>query len=237
MSVGVGRLAVILPVLNEAAHIRECLVVLQPWRAQGHMIILVDGGSQDGTVELASPWVDQVVHSAPGRAVQMNAGAAVTQATGLIFLHADTRLPEAAPALVVSALRQSPWGRFDVRLSGDSFMYRLIATGINLRSRWSGVATGDQALFMRRDLFLQCGGFAPIPLMEDVELTSRLRRYKRPVCVKVPAVTDSRRWQKHGTWRTITFMWRLRWAFWRGADPAVLAKRYYPSHVIHPTDD
>lgn len=116
-------------------------------------------------------------------------------------------------------------------------MYRLIAAGINLRSRLSGVATGDQALFVRRDLFLQCGGFAPIPLMEDVELTSRLRRYKRPVCVKVPAVTDSRRWQKHGTWRTITFMWRLRWAFWRGADPAVLAKRYYPSHVIHPTDN
>ncbi|SFR78450.1 transferase 2, rSAM/selenodomain-associated [Marinobacter daqiaonensis] len=220
-------ISIVIPVLNEASTIAQTLAGLSTLRAQGVEVIVVDGGSEDDTAALAGPLCDRVTISEPGRARQMNAGAALARGDILLFLHADTRLPhEAGEALdrFVSSDRQ--WGRFDVRLSGRRAIFRVIETLMSLRSRLTGIATGDQAIFVRRSLFENMGGFPEIPLMEDVELCGRLRRVSRPFCIQYPVVTDSRRWERHGPWRTIGLMWRLRWQYWRGADPRELVKAY-----------
>jgi rSAM/selenodomain-associated transferase 2 len=220
-------LSVIIPVWREAETIESTLSGLQSLRSQGHAIIVVDGGSDDGTASLAQPLCDQVIVSDPGRAVQMNAGAAAASGNVLLFLHADTRLPfSALDHLADFAASSSVWGRFDVRLSGQRRLFRVIGWFMNRRSRLTGIATGDQSIFVRRAVFDELGGFSPIPLMEDVDLCSRLKRLSRPFCISDPVVTDSRRWQKHGPWRTVFLMWRIRWRYWRGESPEKLAKLY-----------
>ena len=224
------QLSIIMPVLNEVAAIRQTLAALQPLRRAGHEVILADGGSTDGTREVAADLFDQWVAASAGRAGQMNAGAELARGNLLLFLHADTALPQDTLQWLERFWRSDrDWGRFDVRLSGNRRLFRVIAFFMNARSRLTGICTGDQAQFVRRPLFERLGGFAPLPLMEDVEFSRRLKQQSRPFCVSPPVVTDSRRWEAHGPWRTIALMWRLRWDYWRGVPPEQLAARYYPS--------
>ena len=224
------RLGIVAPVLDEAAALAPWLATLQPFRARGAQLVIVDGGSGDATLDIARAQADLAFRAPRGRASQMNAGAAACRAAGadvLLFLHADTRLPENADALVLDAVaRGAAWGRFDVRIDGPQAMLRIVERAMNLRSRLTGIATGDQALFVRRDLFEAVGGFPAIPLMEDVALSRTLKRHGRPACLRARVVTSARRWHRHGIWRTIFLMWRLRAAYCLGADPARLADRY-----------
>lgn len=220
------HLSIIIPVLNEAEGIVALLTRLHPLRRRGVQLIVVDGGSGDDTCALAAPLVDLVVRSARGRAVQMNAGAMQAQGSALLFLHADTLLPAAADDLIAAALADRHWGRFDVELHGVHPMLRVIAGMMNLRSRITGIATGDQAMFMRRKTFDRLQGFAAIPLMEDIELSKRLKRIGSPALLRQRVATSGRRWEKHGVWRTIFLMWRLRLAYFLGADPRKLAISY-----------
>ncbi|MBL8328387.1 MAG: TIGR04283 family arsenosugar biosynthesis glycosyltransferase [Rubrivivax sp.] len=220
-------LSIVVPALNEAALIEASLQALQPLRARGVEVVLADGESSDGTAQRAAPWVDTVLSSARGRAAQMNAGAAAARAEVLLFLHADTRLPPRADGLVLEALADGAcWGRFDVRIEGRPRMLRVVSALMNLRSRWSGIATGDQAIFVTREAFDQVGAFALQPLMEDIELSRRLKRLGRPACLRAQVSTSGRRWEQRGVWRTIILMWRLRWRYWRGEPAARLAEAY-----------
>ncbi|HET7232592.1 MAG TPA: TIGR04283 family arsenosugar biosynthesis glycosyltransferase [Longimicrobium sp.] len=221
-------LSIIIPVLNEAPGIAETLGALQPLRARGCEVIVADGGSTDGSAEIARALADRVVSSPRGRACQQNAGAGEAHGDVLLFLHADTRLPEDADRLVTDGLRASGrgWGRFDVRLTGRHPMLRVIERMIGVRSRLSGIATGDQAIFVRRDWFARAGGFPHLPLMEDVALSKALKRLGPPLCLHETVVTSSRRWEERGVWRTMALMWRLRLEFWLGADAEKLAERY-----------
>ena len=222
------QVSIIIPVLNEADGIADTLASLARLRDAGHEVIVVDGGSDDATATLAAPGSDRVLHSDAGRARQMNTGAAEATGNVLLFLHADTRLPEdVLHHLNAFSGSEWHWGRFNVRLSGRRWLFRLIGLMINLRSRLTGICTGDQAQFVRRPLFEALGGFPDIPLMEDVALSKRLKDHSRPYCIASPVTTDSRRWEKHGPWRTVFLMWRLRWDYWRGVTPEVLVRRYY----------
>lgn len=202
---------------------------LAPVRAAGGEVLLVDGGSGDDTVARALPWVDRALTSARGRARQMNAGAAAASGDVLWFVHADSPVdPEAMADLRCAFARgETAWARFGVRLSGRRWIYRLIAFLMNRRSCWTGIATGDQAIAVRRSVFAAVGGCPELPLMEDIALSRRLRARARPVCLPVRVTTSSRRWEQRGVWRTIWLMWSLRWAYWRGADVARLAQRYH----------
>lgn len=220
-------LSIVIPALNEAAGIEATLRALQPLRARGVELVLADGGSGDGTAALARPWVDAVAEALRGRALQMNAGAALARAEVLLFLHADTRLPPLADVLVLQAVATGAcWGRFDVRIEGRPWVLRLVAALMNWRSRFTGIATGDQALFVERALFEELGGYADQPLMEDIELSRRLRAHGAPACLRERVVTSGRRWEQRGAWRTIFLMWRLRWRYWRGESPDTLAQAY-----------
>lgn len=221
-------LSVVVPTLDEAGVVAGTLAPLQALRARGHEVIVVDGGSTDGTPERAAPLADRVVRSERGRARQQNEGARGARGDVLLFLHADTRLPGGADRRVLDGLARSgrEWGRFDVRLTGRHPALRVVERMISLRSRMGGVATGDQAIFVRREAFREVGGFPEIPLMEDVALSRALLRRGRPLCLREPVVTSSRRWETRGIGRTILLMWRLRLEFWLGADPAGLAARY-----------
>lgn len=220
-------LSVIVPVWREAATIESFLQTLAPLRAGGHEVIVVDGGSNDGTADMAAPWCDQVLAGGKGRALQMNAGAEAARGNVLLFLHADTVLPGSAIQQLERFFRSpEQWGRFDVRLSGQRAIFRVVAWFMNRRSLLTGIATGDQGIFVRSSVFRALQGFAPIPLMEDVELSKRLRSLSRPYCIGDPVTTDSRRWEQGGAWRTIFLMWRLRWRYWRGESPESLAAAY-----------
>jgi rSAM/selenodomain-associated transferase 2 len=200
---------------------------MAPLRRRGHELIVVDGGSRDGTARLAHDGADVVLRCDRGRARQMNAGAARAAGSVLLFLHVDTALPPAAAEAIARAVAQGAlWGRFDVQISGDSVWFRVIAALMNLRSRWTGIATGDQAIFVQRALFESQGGYAEIPLMEDVELTSRLRRISKPACLREQVLTSGRRWERRGVWRTILLMWWLRARYALGATPEALARAY-----------
>jgi rSAM/selenodomain-associated transferase 2 len=221
------RLSVVVPVLNEADEVLQRLGALTPLRPRGSELIVVDGGSTDATGELARPLADQLVHAPRGRAVQMNAGAMCSRGQILLFLHLDTTLPPDADRLIYSAVdRGAAWGRFDVRIEGDHPMLRVIARMMSVRSRLTGIATGDQGVFVRRGIFEQVGGYPEIPLMEDIALSKRLRRIGRPACLRERVRTSGRRWESGGVFRTIWLMWRLRAAYAVGADPALLAVRY-----------
>jgi len=221
------ELSIIVPVLNEARDIEAALTRLSPFRARGAELIVVDGGSNDGTPDFAASLVDRVVLAPRGRAIQMNAGAAAARGKMLVFLHADTRLPANADTLMRDHLARSGrlWGRFDVRFDHGGWMH-LIAFMMNLRSRLTDIATGDQAIFVSRPAFEAIGGFPPVALMEDIAFSALLKRLSRPACITVPAVTSARRWRDRGTLRTVILMWRLRFAYFLGADPAQLARRY-----------
>jgi rSAM/selenodomain-associated transferase 2 len=221
-------LSVVIPCLNEAGIVRERLARFQSWRHCGRELILVDGGSDDGTPDLARPLVDRVLQSPPGRAHQMNLGASAARGALLWFLHLDTEIPDEADLLVAGlAARERVWGRFDVRLSGGHLLLRGIESLMNTRSRLTGIATGDQAIFVSRDLFWSVGGFPDIPLMEDIAISRALKRRRWPVCLHGPVVTSSRRWERNGILRTVVRMWTLRLAYALGVSPARLS-RWYP---------
>ena len=221
------KLSIVMPVLDEGAEIEPALQALAPYRRRGVEVVVVDGGSRDATAELARPLADCVLSAARGRAAQMNAGVAATAGEVLLFLHADTRLPENADHLVLDGLARSAkvWGRFDVRIEGGGIL-GAVAAMMNLRSRLTGIATGDQAMFVTRAAFQAAGGFPPIALMEDVALSARLKRLGRPLALRARATTSARRWRTRGTLRTVLLMWRLRLAYFLGADPAKLARAY-----------
>jgi len=220
-------LSIVVPVLDEAAIIQGTLRSLQDLRRRGCEVVVVDGGSSDATRSLAAPLADRVIDAPRGRAAQMNAGARAARGDILLFLHADTFLPAGALDEIESGLARTgrAWGRFDVTISGSRAL-ALVAAMMNLRSRLTGIATGDQAMFARRAAFEAAGAFPEIPLMEDVALSKALKRLSPPLCLRARAATSGRRWQRRGTLRTILLMWRLRLAYALGADPRRLARRY-----------
>jgi len=222
------RFSIIVPVLDEAAGIRAALAALQAWRAAARAeVVVADGGSGDATRELAAPLADRVITAPRGRAAQMNAGARASSGEVLVFLHADTLLPAQALDGIEAALAAGrQWGRFDVAIAGADPMLAVVALAMNARSRWTGIATGDQAIFVRREAFDAVGGFPAIPLMEDVALSKALKRRSPPACLRLRAVTSGRRWERRGTLRTIVLMWRVRAEYALGADPHRLAARY-----------
>ena len=216
-------ISIIMPVLDEAAGIDAALRALAPYRQRNVEVIVVDGGSRDATLELARPLADRLLVAPRGRATQMNAGAAAARGQILLFLHADTRLPENADRLIAEGLdRGHDWGRFDVGFD-SGVLLRVVATLMNLRSRLTGIATGDQAIFVRRQAFDAAGGFPFIPLMEDIALSARLKRVSRPFALHARVTTSARRWREYGTLRTVLLMWRLRLAYFFGVDPRRLA--------------
>lgn len=223
------KLSIIIPTLNEAEHIENTLSQLQALRQKQHEIIVVDGGSNDNTVELARPLSDCIIQSKPGRAIQMNTGAEYATGDVYWFLHGDTLAPKNADRIIEQQLHTSDrhWGRFNVRLSGHQSIFRLIAWLMNLRSCITGIATGDQGIFINATAFKKLEGFKPIALMEDIEISKRLlTHYGRPVCITKKLQTSSRRWEQHGIIKTVLLMWRLRLAYFFGSTPDRLAKQY-----------
>lgn len=221
--------SIIVPVLNEAATLPELLRHLQHITVPcGGEVVLVDGGSTDTSLELMHESGYTVVRSAAGRARQMNAGAAAAAGEVLFFLHADTRLPTVDLRELCEALAQTErqWGRFDVRIHGRSRLLPVVALLMNVRSRLTGIATGDQCLFIQREVFFALGGFPNQPIMEDIAMCVRLNNVSRPLCVRSRVATSGRRWDTNGAWRTIFLMWRLRWLYWRGQCPTTLATMY-----------
>jgi len=217
------KLSIVIPVLNEAPGIGATLAGLALLRERGHEVIVADGGSEDRSREIAAQLADRVLHAPRGRARQMNAGAAVAGGDALLFLHADTRLPANADQFVCRSLQTHSWGRFDVAIEGRSALLPLIAAFMNARSRLTGIATGDQAIFVRRDAF---PGFPDIALMEDIAFSKAMKRRSPPACLREQAVTSGRRWEQRGVLRTVLLMWRLRFAYFLGAAPDELARRY-----------
>jgi rSAM/selenodomain-associated transferase 2 len=222
------RLSIIIPVLDEGEGIASALDALAELRSLGVEVIVVDGGSRDATVQRARLRADCVISAARGRARQMNRGAESAAGDVLLFLHADTRLPSAAEHVVLNELARSgrAWGRFDVDIEGTHPLLPIIAFFMNMRSRMTGIATGDQAIFVRRDAFQAAGAFPPIALMEDIALCKRLKRISPPLCLRERVVTSARRWENNGILSTIVLMWGLRLAYFFGADPNKLAQRY-----------
>ncbi len=227
-------LTIVMPVLDEAAIIVAALAALAPLRTRGAEVIVVDGGSSDESVALARFGANRVLHGPRNRGAAMNAGAALGTGDVFIFLHADTTLPDNADRLIAAALsrrvferrRLCCWGRFDLRIAGRHPLLALVARMINWRSRLTGIATGDQAIFVSREAFWSAGGFPDLPLMEDIALARKLKRLGRPQCIAAPAVTSGRRWDSHGLWYTIVLMWRLRLGYYLGVAPARLALAY-----------
>lgn len=221
------RLSIILPVLDEAPRIGAQLASLQALRANGVELVVADGGSSDGTPACCAGLADRILGTARGRARQMNDGATASSGEILLFLHADTALPVQAVDAILRVMDDgAQWGHFDVRIDGSHPMLRIVERMMNWRSRLTGIATGDQAIFLRRDLFERIGGYEDIPLMEDIRLSARLKREAAPACLAEAVSTSARRWEKHGVWRTVLLMWRLRAAHFFGANPELLARRY-----------
>lgn len=221
------HLSIIMPVLDEASRLGTQLASLQSLRLLGAKLVVADGGSRDDTTACCTGLADQILVAARGRARQMNAGVAASSGDILLFLHADTELPPRAFESILAAIDGgAQWGRFDVRIDGRHPMLRIVERMMNWRSRLTGIATGDQAIFVRRDLFERIGGYEDIPLMEDIRLCARLKREAAPACLAEAVSTSARRWEKHGVWRTVLLMWRLRAAHFFGANPELLARRY-----------
>ena len=221
------RLSIIIPVLNVAETLAARLAALQAIRARGVEVIVVDGGSADDSAGRAAPLADRVITAPRGRGRQMNAGAERATGEVLLFLHADTILSGSVVERIEAALTGGAlWGRFDVRIDGVSAMLPIVAALMNGRSRLTGIATGDQAIFITREAFARVGGFPDIPLMEDIAFSSTMRRMARPACLAEKVTTSGRRWEKHGVWRTILMMWWLRLRFWLGVSPQALAREY-----------
>ena len=227
-SAGSVSLSLIIPVLNEADTIQTRLAALAGLKAAGVEMIVVDGGSADATCAQAARFADRVLRAGRGRAAQMNAGALTATGDVLLFLHADTELPHDAVERISAGLCGGAhlWGRFDVRIAGAHPFLPLVGAMMSIRSRITGVATGDQAMFVRRDAFERVGGFPDIALMEDIALSKALKCVSRPLCIAAPVTTSGRRWDANGFWRTMILMWRLRLAYFFGVNPDDLARRY-----------
>ena len=221
-------ISIIVPVLNESAQLPDLLVHLLEYKKVGCDIILVDGGSTDQSVEQAEALGFSVLRSEKGRAIQMNTGAKSARGDILLFLHADTRLPENAVQVIERAFedKNAQWGRFNIRITGQAFMLKVVAWFMNHRSRLSSIVTGDQAIFVRRDMFEKMGGFPVQALMEDIEFSIRLKGMRKPIALQEKVRTSGRRWEQKGIWRTIFLMWSLRFAYWRGASAEELASKY-----------
>ena len=221
------RHSIVIPTLNEELEIQNCLMQLQDLRDEGFEVIVSDGGSLDKTAQLLDGLCDQYILNLRGRAAQMNAGARKAKGEIIFFLHADTQLPNNFSELINAiAANTSGWGRFDVALSGEHYLFRVIESMMNLRSRLTGIATGDQTIFVRRTLFQEIGGFPEIALMEDIAMSRRLKKISKPLCLRQKVLTSSRRWENNGVLRTLLKMWCLRFAFFIGVDPESLARQY-----------
>jgi rSAM/selenodomain-associated transferase 2 len=220
------RISVIIPALNEESIIFSTLEALGP--VEPEEVIVVDGGSTDQTREIVACTDATLVSSTCGRAEQMNHGARLARGDVFLFLHADTRLPPSAIRDIRSALEDPRWvgGRFDVRLEGNHRIFGLIGALINLRSRLTKVATGDQAIFVRREIFEEIGGFPNLPLIEDIAFSRSLKKKGKVACLKSQVATSARRWEREGIWQTVLRMWVLRFLYFAGVSPYRL-KRYY----------
>lgn len=219
-------ISIIIPVLNEEYSINELLQQLQDFRKQGHEVIIVDGGSSDNTVSISNLLADNVIKSESGRALQMNKGVEFSNNDILWFLHADTLITENAVDKILQALNKKDWGRFNIKLSGSSFLFRIIEKMINFRSCVFGIATGDQGIFIKRKVFDSVKGYSNIPLMEDIDLSQKLKKLSRSVCIKETLTTSSRRWEQKGILSTVFLMWRLRFLYWLGVSADKLASQY-----------
>jgi rSAM/selenodomain-associated transferase 2 len=219
------KISIIVPVLNEAGAIGDAL---GPLKHDNVEVIVVDGGSSDETLDIVNRYPCRVMGSTKGRASQMNKGAEAASGDILLFLHADTILPESFTSYLQSDfwLSDRSWGRFDVRLGGEQPSFRVIEWFMNNRSRLTGVCTGDQAIFARREAFEKVGGYALIPLMEDIELSKSLKKISPPFCVDTKLTTSSRRWESNGIVRTILLMWKLRLMYFAGVKGNALEKQY-----------
>ncbi len=221
-------LSVVMPALNEAPHVRGALGALQPARHHGAEVLLVDGGSRDATRCQALDLCDRVLRSPPGRARQMQCGAEHARGEVLWFVHADTVVPVDAWRHIAAAVAGGAgWGRFDVRLDSDLLALRVVERLMNLRSRLTRICTGDQAVFVTRSAFDAVGGMPMQPLMEDVELSARLKAHAPMAAIGVPVRTSARRWQRDGVCRTVLLMWALRLGYWLGVRPERLHAWYY----------
>jgi rSAM/selenodomain-associated transferase 2 len=222
------RLSIVIPALDEAECIVAALGALAEMRCRGHEVIVVDAGSTDGTADLAQGLADRVLAAPPGRASQMNAGARAATGDVLLFLHADSRLPDAVDSLIARGLADGVcvWGRFDVRIAGAHPLLRVVEAMMNLRSRLTHICTGDQAIFVRRQAFEAIGGYPAQELMEDIAISARLRRISAPLCLRQRCTTSARRWERQGVLRTIGLMWWLRLQYALGVAPARLARAY-----------
>ncbi len=218
---------IVIPTLNEEADIQACLMRLQGLREEGLEVIVVDGGSIDKTPQLVEGLCDQFISTRRGRATQMNAGAVKAKGELIFFLHVDTQLPEKFLELIPAIEADTfCWGRFDVTLSGEDRLFRVIESMMNLRSRLTGIATGDQVMFVSQKLFQEVDGFPEIALMEDIAMSHSLKKTSSPLCLRQKVLTSSRRWEKHGIINTILKMWWLRFSYFMGVDPVRLARQY-----------
>lgn len=225
------RVSIIIPALNEGKQLNQLLDSIQNWREEGHEIILVDGGNDDKSFITTGHLVDKVLKTSPGRATQMNEGARHAHNEILFFLHADSVVDDNCISAIIQGLQMSNnvWGRFDIKLSGTHWMLRIIERMMNIRSRITGIATGDQGIFVYRKIFTQINGYANIELMEDIEISRRLKRISRPVCLDTRIITSSRKWEQKGILKTVILMWLLRLAFYIGVSPRRLSLIYYSS--------
>lgn len=222
-----SKLSIVIPTLNESLQIEHCLDKLRKIRQLGHEVIVVDGGSDDNTVALALPLCDRVIQSDKSRSLQMNAGASVATGCCVLFLHADTVLPGDVTDLFLPIKNvENVWGRFDIKLSGRAWLFRIVETCMNIRSRLTGIATGDQVIFVGRELFVKVNGYPELELMEDIALSRLLNRFSRPVCLREKVVSSSRRWETNGIIKTILKMWILRLLYFFQYDTNKLAKLY-----------
>ena len=235
----IATVSIIIPVINEVDNLPHLFANINSLKPSPQQIILVDGGSNDDSIGIIRSFINELVlgnerkidwqmtESKAGRARQMNTGAALATGDVLLFLHADTRLPIDAIDSISKAMTLAEWGRFDVQLNSRQPMLRVVSTMINWRSRLTGIATGDQAIFIQRKLFEQMGGYPSQALMEDIELCKQIKGITKPACLKSKVITSARRWQQHGTWRTIILMWQLRFDYWRGVSADNIRQRYY----------